>query len=107
MIAAFGDSLSAGFGVEPGKSYPDDLQRVIDAAGFQYHVVNLGVSGDTTTDGVERLPSVLAVHPAIVILEFGGNDGLRGIPVTSTRRNLAANDRSARRKPTSESCSPG
>ncbi|MGA2715334.1 MAG: arylesterase [Bryobacteraceae bacterium] len=89
VIAAFGDSLSAGFGVEPGKSYPDDLQRLIDAAGFRYHVVNLGVSGDTTTDGVERLPSVLAVHPAIVILEFGGNDGLRGLPVTSTRMNLA------------------
>ena len=52
-------------------------------------VVNLGVSGDTTTDGVERLPAVLAVHPAIVILEFGGNDGLRGLPVTSARKNLA------------------
>src|SRR5665213_422133 len=83
VIAAFGDSLSAGFGVEPGKSYPDDLQRLIDAAGFRYHVVNLGVSGDTTTDGVERLPAVLAIHPAIVILEFGGNDGLRGLPVVS------------------------
>lgn len=89
VIAAFGDSLSAGFGVEPGKSYPDDLQRLIDAAGFRYHVVNMGVSGDTTTDGVERLPSVLALHPAIVILEFGGNDGLRGLPVTSTEMNLA------------------
>ena len=89
VIAAFGDSLSAGFGVEPGKSYPDDLQRLLDTAGYSYHVVNLGVSGDTTTDGVERLPSVLAVHPAIVILEFGGNDGLRGLPVTAARMNLA------------------
>ena len=89
VIAAFGDSLSAGYGVEPGKSFPDDLQRLIDAAGFRYRVVNLGVSGDTTTDGVERLPSVLAVHPAIVILEFGGNDGLRGLPVTSARKNFA------------------
>jgi acyl-CoA thioesterase-1 len=89
VIAAFGDSLSAGFGVAPGKSFPDDLQRLIDAAGFQYRVVNLGVSGDTTTDGVERLPTVLAVHPAIVILEFGGNDGLRGLPVTSARKNFA------------------
>src|ERR1039458_7707250 len=82
VIAAFGDSLSAGFGVEPGKSFPDDLQRLVDAAGYRYRVVNLGVSGDTTTDGVERLPSLLAAHPAIVILEFGGNDGLRGLPVT-------------------------
>ncbi len=88
VIAAFGDSLSAGFGVEPGKSFPDDVQRLIDAAGFHYRVVNLGVSGDTTTDGVERLPSVLAVHPAIVILEFGGNDGLRGLPVSAARKNF-------------------
>ena len=90
IIAAFGDSLSAGFGVAPGKSYPDDVQRLLDAAGYQYRVVNLGVSGDTTTDGLERLPSVVAIHPAIVILEFGGNDGLRGLPVTSTEKNLAA-----------------
>jgi len=89
VIAAFGDSLSAGFGVEPGKSFPDDLQRLLDAARYRYHVVNLGVSGDTTTDGVERLPAVLAVHPAIVILEFGGNDGLRGLPVASAQKNLA------------------
>ena len=89
VIAAFGDSLSAGYGVEPGKSFPDDLQRLIDAAGFRYRIANLGVSGDTTTDGVERLPSVLAVHPAIVILEFGGNDGLRGLPVASARKNFA------------------
>ncbi len=89
MIAAFGDSLSAGFGVEPGKSFPDDLQRLLDTAGYRYRVANLGVSGDTTTDGVERLPAVLAIHPAIVILEFGGNDGLRGLPVESTQKNLA------------------
>jgi acyl-CoA thioesterase-1 len=88
VIAAFGDSLSAGFGVEPGKSYPDDLQRLIDAEGYHYRVANLGVSGDTTTDGVERLPAVLAVRPAIVILEFGGNDGLRGLPVTSAEKNF-------------------
>jgi acyl-CoA thioesterase-1 len=90
VIAAFGDSLSAGFGVEPGKSFPDDVQRLVNAAGYRYRVVNLGVSGDTTTDGLERLPAVLAIHPAIVILEFGGNDGLRGLPVSSTQKNLAA-----------------
>jgi len=90
VIAAFGDSLSAGFGLESGQSYPDDLQSLLDAAGYRYHVMNFGVSGDTTTDGVERLPSVLAVHPAIVILEFGGNDGLRGQPVQSAQKNLAA-----------------
>ena len=88
VIAAFGDSISAGFGVDPGQSYPDDLQRLIDSAGFKYRVVNMGVSGDTTTDGVERLPSVVALKPAIVILEFGGNDGLRGQPVAAAKQNL-------------------
>jgi len=88
VIAAFGDSLTAGYGVEPGRSYPDDLQRLIDADGYKYRVANMGVSGDTTTDGVQRLPDVMAVKPVIVILEFGGNDGLRGLPVSTTRANL-------------------
>ncbi|MEP6715872.1 MAG: arylesterase [Terriglobia bacterium] len=88
VIVAFGDSLTAGQGLDVGQSYPDVLQHMIDAAGYRYRVVNLGVSGDTTTDGVERLPSVLALHPAIVILEFGANDGLRGQPVSSTKANL-------------------
>ncbi len=88
VIVAFGDSLTAGYGVEPGKSYPDDLQRLIDSAGDKYHVLNMGVSGDTTTDGIQRLPDVIAAKPAIVILEFGGNDGLRGLPVTTTRVNM-------------------
>jgi acyl-CoA thioesterase-1 len=85
VIVAFGDSLTAGLGVAPGKSYPDDLQRLLDAAGYNYRVVNMGVSGDTTTDGLQRLPDVLAAKPAIVILEFGGNDGLRGLPVSTSR----------------------
>jgi acyl-CoA thioesterase-1 len=89
VIAAFGDSISAGLGLDPGKSFPDDLQRMLDAKRYRYRVVNLGVSGDTTTDGLERLPSVLAVKPRIVILEFGGNDGLRGQPVTGAKANLA------------------
>lgn len=89
LIAAFGDSLSAGFGAEPGKGYPDYLQRLLDSHGYKYHVYNAGVSGDTTSDGVERMPEVLGLHPAIVILEFGGNDGLRGLPVSTTKANLA------------------
>jgi acyl-CoA thioesterase-1 len=89
VVAAYGDSLTAGLGLDPGQSYPDDLQRLVDAAGFRYRVVNLGVSGDTTTNGVERLSSVLALHPAIVILEFGANDGLRGQPVPSSKQNLS------------------
>ncbi|MDQ6678561.1 MAG: arylesterase [Acidobacteriota bacterium] len=87
-VVAFGDSLSAGFGADPGKSFPDYLQRMLDQKGYHYRVVNAGVSGDTTTDGVERMREVLAVKPAVVILEFGGNDGLRGLPVAGTRANL-------------------
>ena len=88
VIATFGDSLSAGFGAEPGKSYPDFLQRELDRRGLRYHVVNAGVSGDTTTDGVVRLATVIALKPAITIVEFGGNDGMRGLPVATTESNL-------------------
>ncbi len=88
VIVAFGDSLTAGFGAEPGNSYPDFLQKDLDRAGLRWHVVNAGVSGDTTTDGVNRISEVLGYKPAIVILEFGGNDGLRGLPIETTRANL-------------------
>ena len=88
VIVAFGDSLTAGFGADPGKSYPDFLQKDLDAAGLKWHVVNRGESGDTTTDGLARMSSVLSRKPKITIVEFGGNDGLRGLPVETTRSNL-------------------
>ncbi len=88
VIIAFGDSLTAGFGTNEGQSYPDALQRDLDAKGYHYRVVNAGVSGNTTKDGVIRLPAVIALHPQIVIVAFGGNDGLRGLPIASTRQNL-------------------
>jgi acyl-CoA thioesterase-1 len=88
IIACFGDSITAGYGVAPGHAYPDDLQADLDRRGYHYKVVNAGVSGNTTKDGVDRLKEVLRLHPAIVIVEFGGNDGLRGLPITDTRRNL-------------------
>lgn len=88
MIAAFGDSLTEGFAVDPARSYPAVLQRELDARGYGYRVVNMGVSGDTTTDGLARLSSVQALQPEIVILEFGANDGLRGLPVARARANL-------------------
>jgi len=90
VIVAFGDSLSAGFGADPGQSYPDFLQRELDQRGYHYRVVNAGNSGDTTTDGLVRIDTVTALKPAIVILEFGGNDGLRGLPVSEMKKNLAA-----------------
>ena len=88
VIVCFGDSLTAGLGTDPGQSYPDYLQTDLDGAHYHYHVANEGVSGDTTKDGVARLPEVLAMHPAVTVVEFGGNDGLRGLPIADTRANL-------------------
>jgi acyl-CoA thioesterase-1 len=89
VIVCFGDSLTAGLGIESTSSYPADLQRRLDAAGYHYRVINEGVSGDTTKDGLERINQVLAHKPQIVVLEFGGNDGLRGLPVSAAQRNIA------------------
>ena len=88
VIVCFGDSLTAGYGADPGKSYPDYLQNLLDARGYHYRVVNKGISGNTTKDGVGRLNDVLGAHPQITVVEFGGNDGLRGLPITATRANL-------------------
>jgi acyl-CoA thioesterase-1 len=84
VIVAFGDSLTAGYGVNGGFSYPDFLQKEI--AG--YRVVNAGITGDTTSGGLARIDSVTQLKPKIVVLELGGNDGLRGLPLASTRSNL-------------------
>ena len=88
MLVCFGDSLTAGLGTEAGQSYPDYLQGELDKLHYHYRVDNEGVSGDTTKDGVERLPAVLALHPEVVVVEFGGTDGLRGLRVEDTRANL-------------------
>ena len=88
VIAAFGDSLTAGAGLDPGESYPDVLQQELDSRGYRYRVANFGVSGDTTQDGVARLPLVIAEKPAVVVVEFGANDGLRGQPVANSEANL-------------------
>jgi acyl-CoA thioesterase-1 len=87
-IVAFGNSLTAGLGVPPDQSYPAHLQRTLDAAGYAYRVVNAGVSGDTTAGGVRRVSWVLNSTPTIVILELGGNDGLRGLSLHETQANL-------------------
>jgi acyl-CoA thioesterase I len=86
VIVTFGDSLTQG--VE-GKSYPAFLQDLLDERGYHYRVDNQGVSGDTTSDGLARIENVIAANPALVILEFGGNDGLRGVPVENTGQNMA------------------
>ena len=88
VMVVFGDSLSAGYGLEPGQSFPDRLQAKLDMSGYAWHVVNQGISGDTTEGGVARLNTAVGLKPAIVLLELGGNDGLRGLPLKVTRENL-------------------
>jgi acyl-CoA thioesterase-1 len=88
VIVCYGDSITAGYGVQQGQSYPDDLQRLLDSHGYHYKVVNMGTSGATTKDAVAHLQEVLRAHPSLVIVEFGGNDGLRGLRVDDTRKNL-------------------
>lgn len=88
VLVVFGDSLSAGYGLEAGQSYPDDMQRTLDKEGYAWRVVNLGISGDTTEGGVARIQSAVRLKPAVVLLELGGNDGLRGLPLKVTRQNL-------------------
>ena len=90
VIVCFGDSLTAGLGTDPGQSYPDALQKILDEASYPYRVVNEGVSGNTTKDGLDRIGRVLALHPVLVVVEFGGNDGLRGLPLEQTKSNLAS-----------------
>ena len=88
VIVCFGDSLTAGFGLDSSQSYPSLLQRELDRRGYKYRVENLGASGDTTQDGLARVSDALTLKPAIVVIELGANDGLRGQPVSGIERNL-------------------
>ncbi len=88
VLVCYGDSITAGHGLPYGQSYPDFLQKLLDSRGYQYKVINQGTSGATTKDALAGLPFLLRLHPAIVIVEFGGNDGLRGLPVDQTQSNL-------------------
>jgi acyl-CoA thioesterase-1 len=91
VILVLGDSLSAGYGIPVDQGWVARLQQRLDAEGYGYAVVNASVSGETTAGGLERLPRALARHqPAVVIIELGGNDGLRGLPVGELRANLEA-----------------
>jgi acyl-CoA thioesterase-1 len=88
VLVCYGDSITAGHGLRPSQAFPDALQRDLDARGYHYKVNNQGTSGATSKDAVSGLRSVLQLHPDVVIVEFGGNDGLRGLPLEQTRRNL-------------------
>ncbi len=88
VLVCFGDSITAGYGLQPDQAYPAALQRKLDHSGYKYQVDNEGTSGATTKDAVAKLREVLELHPDVVVVEFGGNDGLRGLPLDLTRRNL-------------------
>ena len=88
-ILVLGDSLSAGYGLKAGEGWVDLLQRRLADRGYPHRVVNASITGDTTRGGLARLPRALTIHdPSILIIELGGNDGLRGIPVDEFRGNL-------------------
>ncbi len=88
-ILVLGDSLSAGYGIQTEQGWVHLLQQRIDAKQLPYQVVNASVSGDTTSSALARLPKALAEHqPQIVIVELGGNDGLRALPLFTIKRNL-------------------
>ncbi|MFM2287901.1 MAG: hypothetical protein RL684_1044, partial [Pseudomonadota bacterium] len=89
MLLVFGDSLSAGYGVAAGQGWVNLLQAKLRDQGYGFQVANASVSGETTTGGLARLPRALKVHePAVVIVELGANDGLRGLPMATTQSNL-------------------
>jgi acyl-CoA thioesterase I len=88
-IVAFGDSLTAGYGLSEEQSYTTLLQRKLDEKNYRYRVVNAGVSGDTSAGGARRIDWALEGNVKFLILELGGNDALRGQPVTIMKKNLA------------------
>ncbi|HZF02728.1 MAG TPA: arylesterase [Patescibacteria group bacterium] len=88
VIVALGDSLTAGLGVSPDEAYPAVLEARLRRDGFEYRVVNAGVSGDTSAGGLRRIDWVLKLRPDVVIVALGANDGLRGQPPDVLRDNL-------------------
>ncbi len=90
IVLFYGNSLTAGYGVEPSQAFPALIGQKIDSAGLDYTVVNAGLSGETTAGGKSRIGWVMRQPVAVFVLELGGNDGLRGLPVSATRQNLQA-----------------
>lgn len=90
-ILFFGNSLTAGYGLEPTQAFPALIQQKIDSLGLAYRVINGGVSGETSAGGNQRIDFVLKQQPiSVFVLELGANDGLRGIPLEETKKNLQA-----------------
>ena len=88
MIVFFGNSLTAGYGLSPSQAFPAVIQKKIDSLGLPYQVINAGVSGETSSGGKTRIDWILKQPVDIFVLELGANDGLRGIPLSATRKNL-------------------
>jgi acyl-CoA thioesterase-1 len=89
-LVVLGDSLSAGFGVDPAEAWPARIQEKIREARLPWKLVNAGVSGDTSAGGLRRLDWILRRPLEALLIELGGNDGLRGLPLAATRTNLQA-----------------
>jgi acyl-CoA thioesterase I len=87
-IVILGDSLTAGLGLDRDLAFPALLQKHLDRLGHRYEVVNAGVSGDTTAGGLRRLEWSIEGNTRVLVIALGGNDGLRGLPVSDTRKNL-------------------
>ena len=87
-ILFFGNSLTAGYGLDPGLAFPGLIQGKIDRAGLSYQVINAGLSGETSAGGLARIDWVLNRPVDVFVLELGANDGLRGLPLDQTRENL-------------------
>ena len=107
VILFLGDSITAGFGLDPAAAFPALIQKKIAARGWDFRAVNAGQSGDTSAAALDRLDWLLKNPVAVLVLELGGNDGLRGLPVEATRktckRSSIAPERNTRRH---ESLSP-
>lgn len=88
VVLFLGDSITAGYGLELSQAYPSLIQEKIDAKGWPFKVVNAGQSGDTSAGALNRLGWLLRNRVAVLVLELGGNDGLRGLPVETTRKNI-------------------
>ena len=87
-IVFYGNSLTAGYGVSPSEAFPAIIQKKIDSLGFPYNVINAGVSGETSSGGKTRIDWILHEPVDIFVLELGANDGLRGTPLSETKKNL-------------------
>ncbi|MGE0683844.1 MAG: arylesterase [Candidatus Binatia bacterium] len=89
-IVFFGDSLTAGYGLDPSQAFPALIQEKINARGWKFQVVNAGLSGETTAGGLRRIDWMLQRPIDVFVLELGANDGLRGLPVEEAKKNLQA-----------------